>query len=162
MIQKANAISTCNHSVSNLLPRFAHWLQSLLQRIIKRKKTPDLKEDNVAVTYRIGNAENVPLPSQSFDFVSIMYAFHEIPLGARELIMYEARRILKPKGTLVILDIDPTYAPSKSMLLGEPYILEYRHNIDRQLALLPGYSNVNRTAVIPGQVILWSLTKSSV
>jgi ubiquinone/menaquinone biosynthesis C-methylase UbiE len=74
--------------------------------------------------------------------------------------MSEAHRILKPQGTLVILDIDPTYTPSKSMLLGEPYIMGYRHNIDRQLAMLPGFSSVNRTVVIPGQVILWILTKS--
>lgn len=87
------------------------------------------------------------------------YAFHEIPVGAREQITYEARRLLKPKGALVIVDIDPTYMPSKNMLLGEPYIQEYRHNIDRQLAVLSGFSDVYRRVVIPGHVISWTLTK---
>lgn len=118
------------------------------------------KEVKVTATYRVVNSEHVPLPDHSFDLVTIMFAFHEIPIGARELITHEARRILKSKGILVILDIDPTYMPPKSMLAGEPYIQEYRHNIDRQLAVLPGFSSLNRNVVVPGHVISWTLTKS--
>ena len=167
MIKKANALSTCNHSAAKLLPRLAHWLQSLLRRIFNRKqhqhKIDNYKDDGKSTaTYLVGNSEHVLLPSQSFDLVTVMFAFHEIPIGARELITFEARRILKPEGTLVILDIDPTYNPSKSMLAGEPYIQEYRHNIDRQLAVLPGFSSVNRRVVIPGNVICWLLTKDAV
>jgi len=106
------------------------------------------------------NSEAVPLPDQSFDLVTVMFAFHEIPVGARELITYEARRILKTNGIFVIVDIDPTYMPSKSMLMGEPYILEYRHNIDRQLAVLPGFNSMKRDVVIPNHVISWTLEKS--
>ena len=152
-----------------LLPRLKRWLQSLLQKLFRKPSEINQKQQDArlekektktAATYRVENAENLPLDNNSFDIATIMFALHEIPIAARERITHEAHRILKPQGALVILDIDPTYKPPKSMLAGEPYIHEYRHNIDRQLAVFPGFSSLHRNVVVPGHVISWILTKS--
>ncbi len=66
-----------------------------------------------------GNAERVKVAANSFDLVTIMYAFHEIPFNARYRILREARRLLKDGGTLAIIDISTDYNPSPSMLAGK-------------------------------------------
>ena len=71
--------------------------------------------------FATGNTERTNFPSKSFDLVTIMYAFHEVPEAGREKILQEAYRVLQPGGTLVVLDISPDYTPSKTMLAGEPY-----------------------------------------
>ena len=80
-----------------------------------------------ACTYALGNAERIlTAPAQTFDLVTIMYAFHEIPQSARSRILREARRLLVPGGTLAIVDICPEgYVPSPSMLAGEPLVFQY-------------------------------------
>ena len=66
-----------------------------------------------------------------FDIVTIFFAFHEIPQGARqEIISYHYQHTRKK---IVIVDIDPEYKPSKTMLMGEPYLLEYKKNIRNDL-----------------------------
>lgn len=66
-----------------------------------------------------GNAERVKVAANSFDLVTIMYAFHEIPFNARYRILREARRLLKDGGTLAIIDISTDYNPSPAMLAGK-------------------------------------------
>lgn len=109
-------------------------------------------------SYQHGNAENTELPRHSFDLVTIMYSFHEVPLEGRGRIINEARRLLRRGGHLAIVDVSPTYEPSPYMLAGEPFVLEYQQNIDGQLAGLPGFSLVQRKAVVPGHVDLWLLS----
>jgi ubiquinone/menaquinone biosynthesis C-methylase UbiE len=67
------------------------------------------------------NAEQTEFPGQSFDLVTIMYAFHEAPKEGRDRILQEAYRVLQPGGTLAVVDICTDYTPSDSMLAGEPY-----------------------------------------
>jgi ubiquinone/menaquinone biosynthesis C-methylase UbiE len=74
-----------------------------------------------ATTFTRGNAESTPFPCQSFDLVTIMYAFHEAPKEGRDRILREAHRLLGPGGTLAVIDICTEYEPSKPMLAGEPY-----------------------------------------
>lgn len=165
MVDKATALAKHNHAVGKFLPRLKMLLQSIVLAVyhllnLKGAKKQVKDKVNSIATFKVANAERIPLADDSVDLATIFYAFHEIPVGAREKITYDARRILKSGGTLAILDIDPTYNPPKNMLLGEPYILEYRHNIDRQLAVLPGFSQLTRKTIIPGHVVLWILTKS--
>ena len=108
-----------------------------------------------------GNAERLQLPSQSFDLVTLMYAFHEAPYLGRSMILREARRLLKHNGTLAIVDICPEYTPSDTMLEGEPYVLEYQQNIMRQMAQVTGFSEKEYHTLVPGHVGLW-LTKRQV
>jgi len=72
-------------------------------------------------TFTCGNAECTEFPDKSFDLVTIMYAFHEVPREGRDRMIREARRILEPGGTLAIVDIHTDFKPPPSMLLGEPY-----------------------------------------
>jgi len=111
------------------------------------------------VFYARGNAERVKFPDSSFDLVTIMYAFHEIPKTARYRILREARRLLKDGGILAIVDISPEYQPSPTMLAGEPYVLEYKKNIRRQMRLVQGFGDFQYKSIVPGHVCSWFLTR---
>lgn len=107
-----------------------------------------------------GNAERISLlPPGAFDIITIMYAFHEIPMSARYRILREARRLLKEGGTLAIVDIHQDLIPLPSMLMGEPYILEYLQNFHKQMTRLQGFCNFKHHIVIEGHVSLWTLTR---
>jgi SAM-dependent methyltransferase len=111
--------------------------------------------------YAIGNAERTIFPSETFNLVTIMYAFHEIPYLARYRILLEVRRVLECGGTLAIVDICPDeYKPSPSMLAGEPYVLEYQENIHDQISNITGFTNLRYKSVIPGHVGMWLLDKN--
>eukprot|EP00568_Trieres_chinensis_P004517 CAMPEP_0183306340 /NCGR_PEP_ID=MMETSP0160_2-20130417/10788_1 /TAXON_ID=2839 ORGANISM="Odontella Sinensis, Strain Grunow 1884" /NCGR_SAMPLE_ID=MMETSP0160_2 /ASSEMBLY_ACC=CAM_ASM_000250 /LENGTH=355 /DNA_ID=CAMNT_0025469691 /DNA_START=154 /DNA_END=1218 /DNA_ORIENTATION=- len=101
------------------------------------------------------NAEHTRFPDQSFDLVTIMYAFHEAPLEGRERILNEGHRLLKNGGTLALVDISPDYQPGFSMLLGEPYVLEYLEHIDLQMRNVPGFTDSSYETVVPGHVGMW-------
>ena len=116
---------------------------------------------NPKVKYARGNAERVKAPKSKFDLVTLFYAFHEIPKSARSRIIREARRLLKSGGTLAIVDICPVeYVPTGMMLAGEPYVLEYQQNICKQIEKFQGFHDLQKTAVIPGHVTMWTLTRN--
>jgi ubiquinone/menaquinone biosynthesis C-methylase UbiE len=50
------------------------------------------------------NAECMPLADASFDVVTSVFLFHELPARARRNVLSEMRRVLKPGGLLVIED----------------------------------------------------------
>lgn len=52
-------------------------------------------------------AESTKLPSAAFDLISMIGTTHEIPNTIMPLIAREARRLLKPEGVLVIIDVNP-------------------------------------------------------
>jgi ubiquinone/menaquinone biosynthesis C-methylase UbiE len=56
------------------------------------------------VSLLTANAEELPLPDQSFDAVCSVYLFHELPRNARRRVFSEMRRVLRPGGCLVIED----------------------------------------------------------
>jgi ubiquinone/menaquinone biosynthesis C-methylase UbiE len=72
----------------------------------------------------------------------------------------EVRRLLSPGGTLAIIDISSEYTPSETMLMGEPYVLEYQQNIHRQLNEITGFRSTKYTNVVPGHVGMWTLKRS--
>lgn len=111
-------------------------------------------------TFSCGNAEKTSFPKESFDLVTIMYAFHEAPKNGRERILREAHRLLEPGGTLAVIDISTEYTPSSSMLAGEPYVLEYQKNIHRQLRTFRGFANVRYKTLVPEHVGMWILERS--
>ena len=107
-----------------------------------------------------GNSESTDLPEKFFDLVTIMYAFHEVPENGRHKILEEARRLLKPGGTLAVVDITADYSPSKSMLSGEPYVKEYQKNIHNQIDKFRGFLRPRYETVVPGHVGMWLLQRA--
>ncbi|MFN5515149.1 MAG: class I SAM-dependent methyltransferase [Cyanobacteriota bacterium] len=79
-----------------------------------------------------GNAEELPFRDNWFDGITCVYLFHELPAPARQRVLEECHRALKPGGALVILDSiqlkdRPDWAPMLEnfpRLFHEPY---YRH-----------------------------------
>ncbi len=56
------------------------------------------------ITYLQANAEETGLPDGSFDVITAVYLFHELPPEVRERVASEIARLLKPGGTLVQAD----------------------------------------------------------
>ncbi|MDX2270595.1 MAG: class I SAM-dependent methyltransferase [Cyanobacteriota bacterium] len=73
-----------------------------------------------AVRWIHAAAETTGLPDQSVDLVSAFLIFHELPQSATLAILQEARRILKPAGSLALMDMDPSSAVYARM---PPYLL---------------------------------------
>lgn len=97
--------------------------------------------------YLFGNAEDYGKEDQ-FDVVTCMFAFHEMPNYGHRQIIDNAIRISKKK--VIIVDISTNYKPSKLMLAGEPYILNYLDTIDGLL------SEFNKTVMIENHVDVWT------
>jgi ubiquinone/menaquinone biosynthesis C-methylase UbiE len=95
-----------------------------------------------------GNAENYGQP-QEFDTATLMFAFHEMPNYAHHKIIKNAKRITKHD--IIVVDISPNYSPSKLMLMGEPYLLNYKATIQDLLQK----HQFNYLEYIPNHVGLW-------
>lgn len=62
----------------------------------------------------------------TIDFISIMFLCHESPTNGHHDLLTRSHELLKENGYILIIDIDENYNPSPSMLLGEPYLIEYQ------------------------------------
>lgn len=138
-----------------------YFARKSYRRLVRKKPLSRQIEaaDVSNVTFYVGNAQVTPFPDSSFDLVTIMYAFHEIPQAGRDTIIREARRLLKEGGILAVVDISTAYTPNKSMLSGEPYVLEYQKNINGQMANMTGFKDFCNEIIVPNQVELWQLTR---
>jgi ubiquinone/menaquinone biosynthesis C-methylase UbiE len=82
------------------------------------------------------NAEHMPLADASFDVVTSVFLFHELPARARRNALREMRRVLKPSGLLVVEDAaQPSEAPDLRIFLenfaasmNEPFFADYLAN----------------------------------
>ena len=52
----------------------------------------------------VGNAESIPVPDASFDMVTSIFMFHELPPEVGRTVLGECARVLKPGGRLVLVD----------------------------------------------------------
>ncbi len=95
-----------------------------------------LLDDVSDVTLVGANAESMPLESQSFDAVTSVYLFHELPKDARRNVMRELRRVVADDGVVVIMDslqladrtgLEP-FLESFPRLYHEPYFEGYLHD----------------------------------
>ena len=121
---------------------------------------------NPGSEYTYGNAETYGKDDE-FDVVSIMFAFHEMPTSAHEKIIRNAIRVARKK--VVVVDISKDYNPTKAMLHGEPYLLNYldkfEDTIERTPFKYPLYyktrsklDGVNKTNLVKGHVDMWEYT----
>jgi ubiquinone/menaquinone biosynthesis C-methylase UbiE len=104
-----------------------------------RKRLADVDE----VTLAVENAEALPWADATFDVVTSVYLFHELPRRARRNVVRELMRVVKPGGLVVIEDsAQPSESPElESVLRGfpaefhEPYYADY---LEDDLAALLG------------------------
>ena len=96
-----------------------------------------------------GNAEDYGKEDE-FDAATIMFAFHEMPNYAHHKIINNAKRITTRD--ILIVDIDPKYSPSKLMLSGEPYLLNYKKTIHTLLE----EHQFSYLEYIPNHVGIWT------
>ena len=89
---------------------------------------------DVNVSFEKGFAHRTDYPDDAFDFVNCMFLFHEVPSHGRVELLEEIYRILKPGGYFNILDIKFDYQPTRAMLAGEPFLLDYLSNFADELA----------------------------
>mmetsp|Transcript_24670 Transcript_24670/g.66490 ORF Transcript_24670/g.66490 Transcript_24670/m.66490 type:complete len:296 (-) Transcript_24670:126-1013(-) len=106
------------------------------------------------IEFAKGNAEFTGLRPHDFDVVSVMFLLHEAPQAGRRSILAEAKRLLKPGGTLVICDIAREYTPSPTMKSGEPYIDGYLANVEDDIRSA-GFKSVAVSQPIPGRAEMW-------
>lgn len=100
--------------------------------------------------FEVANAETYK-PDFNVDVVTSMFAFHEIPEGAHDIIIENAIDIAKKE--IIIMDIHPNYKPSKLMKSGEPYIDEYLNTIKTTMK----YYDFKMLTYIDNHVAFWNL-----
>ena len=98
-----------------------------------------------------GGAENIPLPAEHFDKVIASASFHHFPNQDRGL--EEMKRVLKPDGKMIIIEIDPDTGRGKRLKICEGILhtgakfyepLQLRKNVeDHGLEVL----SINSTAL---------------
>ncbi|KAH8075330.1 methyltransferase domain-containing protein [Aureococcus anophagefferens] len=106
------------------------------------------------VVFKERNAEATGLADGSADVVSIQFVLHEVPQQGRAALIAEAKRVLRPGGLLMVLDIAQEYSPSPAMAEGEPYVWGYMRNIKRDLSKA-GFVSLEETKVVPNHATMW-------
>jgi ubiquinone/menaquinone biosynthesis C-methylase UbiE len=95
------------------------------------------------VELRQGAAEALPFADASFDLVTCIYLFHELPRAVRERAAAEFARVLRPGGRLVLVDSfqrgdEPAFDGLLELFplaYHEPYFADYvRHDLERLFA----------------------------
>jgi ubiquinone/menaquinone biosynthesis C-methylase UbiE len=109
-----------------------------------------------------GAAEAMPFAAAEFDVVTSIYLFHELPPRIRRAVAGEIRRVLKPGGTLILVDSlqtgdEPDYdAMLASFPSGfhEPYYASYlREDLDELVG--PGFAPAERFPAYFSKVVSW-------
>jgi ubiquinone/menaquinone biosynthesis C-methylase UbiE len=70
----------------------------------------------VSIRFDQGFADALPYPDASFDRVFSSLMFHHVPLDAKLKTLREVRRVLKPGGSLHLLDFEPEGSRSHNPL----------------------------------------------
>ena len=109
-----------------------------------------------------GAAEAMPFADAEFDVVTVIYLLHELPPRTRRAVVEEIRRVLKPGGTLILVDsLQTGDAPDYDALLDyfpvgfhEPYYASYIvEDLDRLVG--PGFTPEARTLAYFSKVVTY-------
>ena len=122
-------------SFAKRVPRPAHIVgvdfSSEMLSLAKHKL--ETRKPATDIDFKVGDATALPFPDASFDVVSIGFGIRNIPDISKAF--FETRRVLKPKGTLIILEFGG---------LPENSILSFY--LKRLLPIIGGLVSGNRTA----------------
>jgi ubiquinone/menaquinone biosynthesis C-methylase UbiE len=80
-----------------------------------RRKT---QRAGVTVQFDLGYSEELPYPDASFDKVLSAFMFHHLQPAAKSLALRQVRRVLKPGGSLHLVDFAEGKHPSGRLLAG--------------------------------------------
>jgi len=75
---------------------------NMLKIALKNKSRNNLEN----VSFQQADATNLPFPDYQFDCASISFGLHDKGRTAREKIVSEMKRIVKPNGTLIFIDYE--------------------------------------------------------
>lgn len=160
-------------------PRGGLGVDSSREMLDVARVLDDADEAGATKRFVLGNAETWG-EDACCDVATIAFAFHEMPRRARLRTLRNALRIARRR--VIVVDICPTYVPSRAMLTGEPYMLDYLRHVDRDLlwplkkqtlldelaeaaddvVVWPRASTLayQREVVLPGHVVAWTLWKA--
>jgi ubiquinone/menaquinone biosynthesis C-methylase UbiE len=107
-------------------------------------------------------AEAMPFAAGEFDIVSCLYLFHELPGSVRRAVVAEIGRVLKPGGTLILVDsLQTGDEPDYDALLDyfpiafyEPYYASYL-NEDLDRLMRPGFTPEERSLAYFSKVVTY-------
>jgi ubiquinone/menaquinone biosynthesis C-methylase UbiE len=109
-----------------------------------------------------GNAEALPFADAAFDVVTCVYLFHELPPRARRAVVAEIGRVLRPGGTVILVDsLQTGDVPDYDGMLAafplafhEPYYESYlATDLDRLFG--PGFSPGEHVPAYLSKIASW-------
>ena len=115
-----------------------------------------------SVTLATANAEALPFADASFEAVTSVFLFHELPLRARKNAIDEMRRVLVPGGLVVLEDAAQlSDSPSLAVFLenfgremNEPFFFDYlRWDLEREL-VTAGFELESTTPAFLSKVVV--------
>jgi ubiquinone/menaquinone biosynthesis C-methylase UbiE len=74
------------------------------KQMIARAKSKAAR-DGLAVTFEVASAQKLPFPDASFDVVLSSLMLHHLPEPSRKAAVNEMRRVLRPVGRLLIVEL---------------------------------------------------------
>ena len=121
----------------------------------------DLLADVGEVTLAAENAEALPYADATFDLVTSVYLFHELPRNARRRVMAELLRVVRPGG-LIVLEDSAQHADSPELaavLAGfprefhEPFYADYLDDDLAALATAAGAVDVTAEPILVAKLV---------
>jgi ubiquinone/menaquinone biosynthesis C-methylase UbiE len=123
-----------------------------------RKRLADVDE----LTLAVENAEALPWADATFDIVTSVYLFHELPRNARRNVVREMLRVVKPGGLVVIEDsAQPSESPDLAAVLHdfprefhEPFYEDYLRDDLGALLEAGGFRDVLTRQALVAKVVV--------